>query len=134
MIVLLLTWVALADEPVIQYVPPGQTVQAEVSSYLLPEAKYDRCLLAVRELKIVDGALAKCLIGSDEVLAEAEVALAVVRERVVADASEIARLGAVLEVKDQRIVDLRRQRNTAYLVTGGTLAVVITTLGLAVAL
>ena len=135
MLALLLTLTALAqDGPAIQYIAPGQTVKAETPSFLLPEAKYDRCLLAARELLIVDTALVKCLAGSDDALARAEAALAVAHGRITDDGATIARNTAIIDVKNERIADLRRQRNTAYLVTGGTLTVVITTLGLAVAL
>ena len=46
---------AHADEPSIEYVSAGSTVRAEVPSFLLPESKYDTCLLKARELSILEG-------------------------------------------------------------------------------
>lgn len=135
MIWLLLSTLALAqDAPAIKYVPPGATVEATVPSFLLPEAKYDACLLKARELRIVDGALTTCLTGCDSDLETAESALTVCEGRFVSDGREIAGLRAQIAIKDERITDLRRQRNTAMLIAAGTVTLAFGGLALAVAL
>lgn len=122
MIWILTAGLALAGDPPIKFVPATATVQATVPSYLLPEPKYDSCLLNTKTLAIVDAKLTECLTGCDGDLAIAADALTVCESRFVTDGREIAGLRAQIVVKDERIVDLRRQRNTALLVaTGATL-------------
>jgi hypothetical protein len=131
---LLATTLAWSQEAPIQYVPEGRTVEATVPSYLLPEPKYDACLIKARELIVVDGKLSECLGGCEETLGTAQDALSTCETRMLDDARELATLRATLEVREARIVELRRQRNTAAAITAGVLALGFGGFALAVAL
>ena len=134
MIWLLLGALAFGQDAPIKYVAEGATVQATVPSYLLPEPKYDACLLKARTLALVDGKLTECLAGCDATLAVAQGALTTCEGRFVDDGREIAGLRAQIVIKDDRITDLRRQRNTAALVATGTVLLAFGGFTLAVAL
>lgn len=123
MLAFLILLPALADDSPIQVVQPGATAQASTLSYLLPESKYNSCLLAAQEVPILETALADARALCSDRLREASQALEAARDRQAADAAAVGRLEARVAVLETQARDLRRQRNTAIGVMLGVVAV-----------
>jgi hypothetical protein len=125
---------AHADEPSIEYVSAGSTVRAEVPSFLLPESKYDTCLLKARELSILEGYVDALRVEVVAPLQGCQGALKEGEKQITLDARRIAGLEQRLEVIEETNKDLRRQRNTAYAVAGALIVGSVSAFGVSVAL
>lgn len=124
--------VAALAEPGIVPVLEGQTVRAEVESYLLPGPYFDRCLVQARTLEVAEASLGRCVADGTEGLAACAAALDEAHARQLQDATDLATCSGRVAVLEIAARDLRRQRNAAWGVAGGVLAVV--SVGFALAL
>jgi len=134
MIALLFTLSALADDGIV-HLPPGSTVDpagtppvftVDRESWLLPGSHYDKALIQSRRLEICEPALERCTTLASSMFESTAGALAACSVQMQADdgltldlqerfmASE-ARAAAA----EQRLSDVRHQRNVAWALAGG---------------
>lgn len=135
MVIGLALWTAaFAQEPTSRFVDAGQTVTAQVPSWLVPEATADRCLALDAEIAILERGLADCEGVCKPALEDARAALVVAKERMAIDSAELIRCADRQAELAVRVERLQRQRNTAWLVTGIVAVVAAGAGGLGVAL
>lgn len=126
----LLSLCALAD-PVARPVPAGSSVTAEVTSWLLPEAQLDRCLLNTQELTVCRKSLTDCAETGRESLLQAADSLRRAQTRQEADADAVARCAARTEVLTMQRDVAQRQARTNGAVAVGAVVIAGLVAGLA---
>lgn len=109
---IILSIIAAADPPIVE-IGAGQTVTAEVKSFLLPEAKYDSCLANTRKLGICRDAMVECgtraSIGLDDAASGLDACLAMAAD----DGERIDELITNLAREHELVARYRGQRNVA---------------------
>jgi hypothetical protein len=116
-VILALVALAYAEESIVP-VAAGQAVTAKVPSYLLPSSAFDQCLLNARELEASRTALADATTTGKAALDRADAALTTCEARMKADEIEMAKLSAQLGIANDRLKEVRGQRNVAVVVSG----------------
>lgn len=124
LLALLLSAPVAAQDGGIQRVKAGSKITAAQDGWLLPDDYYDECLVKATQLRVVQGVADQCIDEASEQLKPIQSALMEAQERIVLDGQQIGNLEAQLAVRDQSIEDLRRQRNTAFGVAGGSVLTV----------
>ena len=123
-LLLLASPAAAQDSPGIERLAEGSSFVPPASGWYLPDSYYDQCLVKATQLRIVEGVADSCIDETEQRLLPIQAALMEAQARIVEDGRELGRLEGVLGVKDSQIESLKRQRNTAFGIAGGSVLTV----------